>query len=415
LNFYYKSAIITRKQNKTGYELMKKFIKTLTIMLIIATASVYFINSETDFFRNFSDYCPHMAEKFPMLSSMFFDISELLSTVPEPGQIKEHLTKEEMPVDPDSFAENAYIKNSPLLTFFENESAGIMINDGRSLTIFGVLNELGRSNLALRFRDESGDTVYENFFSTDTALEFTKTIDIPDHNGILNVELFTGEKKYGNYQSWITDYIKLKKSETGWEIISSPTLENNRRLYEAKRSTAQALAPTESIQSESNAIKSVAEQLTAECDTDYEKIKAIHDWICTYLHYDNDSLSKSRLAPYSATEVLKNRKAVCLGFANLYAALCRSINIPCSVVTGYALGISSGSTEWTEKIVNGTEENHAWNEAYVDGRWIIIDSTWDTFNSYENGEMKKGGHISHLYFDANIDFFSSNHKIMNYQ
>ena len=394
---------------------MKKFIKNLFTIITVAVISVYFVNAETDFFRDFSKYCPGIDSKIPMLSSMFYDISKLFSAVPPPGQIKEHLTKEEMPVDPDSFADNAYIKNSPLLTFYENESAGIMLNEGKTLTVFGVLKELGRSNMALRLRDKDGNTVYETFFSTDTALEFTKTIDIPENDGILNVELFTGEKKYGNYQSWLSDYLYIEKGENGWELIPAPTLENNRKLYETKRSTTTALAETEAIESESASIKSVAEQLTSQCDGDYEKIKVLHDWICSYLHYDNDSLSQSKLAPYYSTEVLKNRRAVCLGFANLFAALCRSINIPCNVVTGYALGISSGSTEWTEKILNGTEENHAWNEAYVDGRWIIIDSTWDTFNSFENGEMKKGGHISHLYFDANIDFFSSNHKIMNYQ
>lgn len=394
---------------------MKIFFKRLIFFATVVFILVYTVNSETDFFKSFDTNFPELAESAPVLSSAAAGISDTFSKLPAISQLIEYFTREEMPVTPDTFAENAYIKDSPLLNFFENESMGIIVNEGKSITVFGILGEIARSNLALQFNDESGNTVYETTFTTDTSFQFTKTVDIPETSAKkLSVEIYTGEKKYGNYQGFVNSYVYIVKSGGLWELYKSPVLEQNNAAYSQKRSVTKALKATDSIQSESQSIKSVAQQLTEGCRTDYEKIKAIHDWICTYLHYDNDSLSKSNISPYSSTEVLKSRKAVCLGFANLYAALCRSIGIPCSVVTGYALGISSGSTEWTEKIVSGSEENHAWNEVYVDGRWVIVDSTWDTFNSYENGEMKKGGHISHLYFDANIDFFSSNHKIMHY-
>ncbi|MBP3361979.1 MAG: transglutaminase domain-containing protein [Clostridia bacterium] len=394
---------------------MMKFIKRLIVFSAVLFVLVYAVNSETDFFKSFDTNFPGLAENAPVLSSAAAGISDTFSKLPSISQLIEHFTKEEMPMTPDTFAENAYIKDSPLLNFFENESIGIIVNEGKSITVFGLLGEIARSNLALQLNDKAGNTVYETTFAADTSFQFTKTVEIPQTDAEkLSVEIYTGEKKYGNYQGFVNSYVYLVKNDGLWELYKSPVSEQNDAAYSQKRSVTKALKATDSIQSENKSIKSVAQQLTADCQTEYDKTKAIHDWICTYLHYDNDSLSKSNIAPYSATEVLKSRKAVCLGFANLYAALCRSIGIPCSVVTGYALGISSGSSEWTEKIVSGNEENHAWNEVYVDGRWIIVDSTWDTFNSYENGEMKKGGHISHLYFDANIDFFSANHKIMHY-
>ena len=103
---------------------------------------------------------------------------------------------------------------------------------------------------------------------------------------------------------------------------------------------------------------------------------------------------------------------MCLGFATLMASLCRSIDIPCNVVSGYALGVSN-DTAWTDTSIATDEQNHAWNEVYVDSRWMIVDTTWDCANKIENGEMNKG-EVSHLYFDANLQFFSNNHKILEY-
>ena len=105
----------------------------------------------------------------------------------------------------------------------------------------------------------------------------------------------------------------------------------------------------------------------------------------------------------------------CLGYANLYAALCRASSIPCNVVTGYALGVSGSSgSSWDDAGINATDANHAWNEVYVDNRWVIVDTTWDSKNSISGGEATSDGAVSHLYFDANILFFSANHKILDY-
>ena len=69
---------------------------------------------------------------------------------------------------------------------------------------------------------------------------------------------------------------------------------------------------------------------------------------------------------------------------------------------------------WDDSNYMTEEPNHAWNEAYVDGRWVIVDTTWDSFNRYENGERIKSEKNSRLYFDANPEAFSQNHKIIEY-
>ena len=88
--------------------------------------------------------------------------------------------------------------------------------------------------------------------------------------------------------------------------------------------------------------------------------------------------------------------------------------MPCTVVTGYALGVDGDETEWTESSIHTNDANHAWNEVNVDGRWVIIDTTWDSHNKLKSGKWEKGSGISHLFFDANLRFFSQNHKITEY-
>ncbi len=394
---------------------MKKFFKKLIMTVIILFIGLYIVNSETDYLKNFGKKHPVVSSNFPIISDAVEKISGFFSKIPSISQLGAHITNEEMPMEPEEFAENAYTKDSPLLTFYKDESIGITVNSDNTISLFGVLQRLNKPNIAIQFLSDAGDTIHEETFTADTEYKFSKTLPIPDtEENRLRIDIYTGEKKYGSYEGWVNSYLYIVKNENAWAMEDSPVKENNTKLYGAKRSISRALKSTEMIESDNKSIISVANQLTANCSTEYEKLLAIHDWLCSYVHYDNDSLAESEIADYKSTDVLRSQRAVCLGYANLYAALCRSIDIPCSVVTGYALGIASGSEIWTDKIVNGNIENHAWNEAYVDGRWIIIDATWDTFNSYENGEKKKGDSISHLYFDANIDFFSSNHKIMNY-
>jgi transglutaminase/protease-like cytokinesis protein 3 len=57
------------------------------------------------------------------------------------------------------------------------------------------------------------------------------------------------------------------------------------------------------------------------------------------------------------------------------------------------------------------EPNHVWNEAYVDGRWVIVDTTWDSANKYENGNFYDG-HMSMLFFDVSVPFLSNTHRII---
>ena len=106
--------------------------------------------------------------------------------------------------------------------------------------------------------------------------------------------------------------------------------------------------------------------------SDYEKIKAVYDYMCKYIKYDNAHLSNpDYLLQYSAYAALVNCSAVCQGYATLFYRFMMELGIDCRVVTG----------------IGGTPDNygpHAWNIVKVDGLYYNLDATWDAGNtSYE--------------------------------
>lgn len=393
---------------------MKKFIA----FILIFTIGICVINAETDFFLHFDSYAPQFSEKFPEsaenISKLSIKLSDITGLIPSPSEIAAIIKNEELPIDPSDIAVNAYISESPMLSFYPEENIGLLITEGNILNVFGVTPSINKRNLIVHISDSSGEMISQTALSTDSANQFSKSITLPDTDETtLDVSVYTGSKPYGEFESWVYNYITIERSDEGWHIKQSPVYEHNKIMFEKDKSASEALKRTPSIQSESSGIISIASQVTSGCETDYQRILALHDWVCGYLRYDMDSLKSDEIPPYYAEEVVKNRTAVCLGFATLYAALCRSIDIPCNVVSGYALGIGADK-EWTESTISAEEQNHAWNEVYIDGRWVIVDTTWDCVNKIENGVLTEGTEISHLYFDANIDFFSANHKILEY-
>ena len=171
------------------------------------------------------------------------------------------------------------------------------------------------------------------------------------------------------------------------------------------------LKNTEYIQSNNDEIINLSNEITSECQDDYDKVLKLHDWVAENIYYDFEAFYSGNYQNADSLNVLHSKKAVCEGYANLFAALVRAQGIPCRVQSGYALGIDTDKT-WSKKALTTDESNHAWNEAYVDGRWLIIDATWDSQNKIENGQMIKGKEINHIYFDSNINFFSLSHRSM---
>lgn len=240
--------------------------------------------------------------------------------------------------------------------------------------------------------------------------------DVP--NGTYFIEIYSAAEKYTRYLSYIRDKsLQIEVDDSSLDFIQPLTLTKNKEVFAANpRDSAildYYLRSSPKVQSDSPVIIELAETITAGFTTDYEKLKAIHDWISGNIWYDYDELYSGIPSNKSSIETFVSKKGVCLDYASLTAALLRSIGIPAKLTAGYVLNTSTHE-KWTEDLILNSQSNHVWNEAYVDDRWVIMDTTYDSNNSYKNGIFSSGtGMKNRKYFDITIEFLSADHYIIS--
>ena len=144
-------------------------------------------------------------------------------------------------------------------------------------------------------------------------------------------------------------------------------------------------------------IDAKAAEITKGLTDPYEKANAIFDWVTYNVAYAYEGNYSS-----DPVEVLNLKKAVCVGYTNLTNALLRSVGIPALFTKG-AAGHSSKSMY-----------NHGWTTAFIDQRPIFIDSTWGSWNTYENGKFNWKDYNSPSWFDASLHKFSETHNIWEF-
>ena len=116
--------------------------------------------------------------------------------------------------------------------------------------------------------------------------------------------------------------------------------------------------------------KTLARHLTRGLSTDSEKVAAIHSWIAHNIRYD---LKKSMHAykRVSVKKILRTKKAVCTGYADLFTQLCGDAGIKSVPVEGYVKSI------WIDIEDTFFIDEHEWNAVLVGGKWQLVDPTWD--------------------------------------
>ncbi len=105
----------------------------------------------------------------------------------------------------------------------------------------------------------------------------------------------------------------------------------------------------------------VLDSLNLTGKTPYQKIKAIHDYLCTHVEYDHTTPTYDLM--FTAYAALRNGKAVCQGYATAFYRLCLAAGVDTRIVTRAANP--------------PTIEAHAWNIVRLGDLYYEIDATWD--------------------------------------
>ena len=237
-------------------------------------------------------------------------------------------------------------------------------------------------------------------------------------DGEYYIDVYGNDERYHEYRSFILSSLTLKVTDGIPYFPAAPVYGENLRVYKGNQveSADETLnLNTRTSYQNIQAINDLALQITSGCASDYEKIQDIHNWIAENIYYDQDYADgKTKSTNIPSMAVLEDRYAVCSGYANLTKDLISACGIPCKQVFGFSLGISKADG-WDEVDFSKISPNHVWNEAYIDGRWIVIDTTWDSSNEYAGGKFTEGDGVSQLYFDVTMPFFSNTHKSMDFE
>ena len=132
-----------------------------------------------------------------------------------------------------------------------------------------------------------------------------------------------------------------------------------------------------------NQIKSISGNIIKSGMTDFEKEKAIHDYIVLNSSYSKNITSDS----YTIRNLITNKNCVCEAYAYTFQMLCSFAGIECEIITGVLTG-----------------EDHGWNLVKLDGQYYHIDVTSD------DPVPDKEGRILYNYFNLTDEEMSKSHK-----
>lgn len=161
-------------------------------------------------------------------------------------------------------------------------------------------------------------------------------------------------------------------------------------------------------------IKKDPEQLIAYflevANTDLEKCRAVYSWIAYNIKYDDVAFNNNTSSPIEALEVLKEQKAVCAGYSELFTYLCSQLHLEVKSVSGWSKGYGYDQ----EEILNMKtipESDHAWNLIKINGEWRCFDATWGAGYGVKlpNGMLKSVQEFDDQWFNGSPEEFIFSH------
>lgn len=132
----------------------------------------------------------------------------------------------------------------------------------------------------------------------------------------------------------------------------------------------------------------LADEICAGRETDEEKVQAFYHWMIENFEYDYEA--DPLIQYFDIRRTLRIRKGLCFEFSHLFAAFCRSQNIPCYVIDGMSR--------------TNRADLHTWNRVYYNGYWWNMDVTHDITYA-ANGKNLYGFHELESVSAFDEDFF----------
>jgi len=190
------------------------------------------------------------------------------------------------------------------------------------------------------------------------------------------INVYPIEAKEGKFAQKI--WLRYGPGSYGVWVDSNPRRYSGEIYFTVMNSAGRDIAfeaPSGYINCDDPEIVDLAQSITEGAPGEREKALAIYDWVAKNISYDY-ALYKTgnHTIVNTSKDVLKAKTGLCRDYAFLTAALARAAGIKIRVVYGQA----KSNNDWI---------NHAWNEMYLDGKWVAVDACWDA------GYIKNGNYV----------------------
>lgn len=195
-----------------------------------------------------------------------------------------------------------------------------------------------------------------------------KDVENGDYKSIDKRDRYLFEALGMDYQKYYSDGVAL------FMIKKMQDIENNTGSYSVYAVYYYSYTTREQLLLQDDVVKDITKAFTG---TKYDKVLAAHEYLRSHVNYvDGDDYLY-----HTAYSALINKEAVCEGYAKAYKVLLNSMDIPCEIVIN---------------------EDHAWNEVKLNGKWYVVDVTNDDAKESLN------------YFLVGLDFLKNESGMWDY-
>ncbi|GAB3601442.1 transglutaminase family protein [Microbacterium tumbae] len=127
-------------------------------------------------------------------------------------------------------------------------------------------------------------------------------------------------------------------------------------------------------------IAQTAREVTADADTDYDRLIALQDWFRNQFEYSIDTPVDEGFDGTGADAVatfLEVRSGYCIHFAGAFALMAKTLDMPVRIVVGYLPGRLTDEKRGDEFVYSVmSDQLHAWPEVHFEGiGWVPFEPT----------------------------------------
>jgi transglutaminase-like putative cysteine protease len=253
-------------------------------------------------------------------------------------------------------------------SFFKENNVYITYDNVNTKTLFTSANSLQVTTEDERFpwKALAGGAVFDYVQTSGT---YYRLYYLEQNSRLLSTLLQASEGyRYGSnnslawravYSEYRHDFVLSMKNSTVLEPLFSKRHELIQNVY------------TTLPDDISDEVMELAQEITAGCTSDYEKLKAIESYLHDNYTYTTSPDPVPKGSSFLDYVLFDTREGYCTWYATAATILSRCVGIPARYVQGYCVRLTGGETQ----VLDGTD-SHAWCEGYISGYgWVTIEPT----------------------------------------